>query len=572
MKQFDAAFKAATENRYPYIRFVRAEYGKSEKRLIIFFIADAAAVDGGVLSDTVKSDIVKVLAGFLPDEITFQVRYVKVFADEETVRVKLMQALSKHLTMAVGAISAEDINITVNDYIIDIGIKTPKHVFSLFANEKIKESILNELGESFVEKINLELIEKYISEADKAKIVEKNKEIYNKANENSQITVDAEGRLIDTSDGVFDDLTVDASEDTIVVYEQIRQIKAVPVCTLAGKSYLTSMPMYICDIKDNFESAVICGSIQGLQRREYKNKNYGAEVTSKRFKKNTSDEKLPLYSFTIDDTTGRFSVVYFPFDNNNSALEKSLREGADVVVSGKIGERNGVLQLTVDKMWLADVDYGTVKNELPAKKEPKNYGKITPEKYFEPSQCNLGELLNGEEETPPFLKGKTFVVFDFETTGLDVASCMVVQIGSYKIVDGKIVESFNTLVNPMCHIPEDASKIHGVYDKDVMFEPEFMEILPDFYKFTRGATLVGHNVFGYDLPILMRMSKPYGYVFDNPVLDTLVLAKSQSLSVSRYNLETLSKHFNINLDNAHSADCDAIATAKLFLILASRLK
>lgn len=225
----------------------------------------------------------------------------------------------------------------------------------------------------------------------------------------------------------------------------------------------------------------------------------------------------------------------------------------------------------VDKMWLADVDYSTIKTELPQKSANKNYYLVRPEKYFEESQSSMDDLLGGEKEVAPYLKGKTFVVFDLETTGLDVQHCMVVQLGSYKIVDGKIVETFNTLINPCCHIPEATSAIHGIYDSDVVCAPEFKDVVPDFFKFTRGATLVGHNACGYDLPILSRLARESGYNFDNPVLDTLILAKQQ-YRLPSYNLGNLAKHFHINLENAHNADFDAIATAKLFIILAEKLK
>ena len=79
------------------------------------------------------------------------------------------------------------------------------------------------------------------------------------------------------------------------------------------------------------------------------------------------------------------------------------------------------------------------------------------------------------------------------------------------------------------------------------------------------------NACGYDLPILSRLARESGYNFDNPVLDTLILAKQQ-YRLPSYNLGNLAKHFHINLENAHNADFDAIATAKLFIILAEKLK
>lgn len=571
MKKFDTEFKRITDNKYPFLRFVRAEYSVGENSLILHFLVSAQAVDGGILSDRVKDEVIKAVVPLVPDEITFSIRYTKVFADEETVRVKLAQAMQKYMGIAAAMIKPEDVAIVVNDYVIDVKVKARKAYYSMLKADDVKEKIVEFLNENFVENVNFEVIEKYISDEEKKKIDEKSLKTVENAGFNCDIKVSADGRTKIDDSNVFSDL-IDPSDDTVVIYGDTRQIKATQIENLVGKAYMNVLPMYISDVKDTMETATVCGRVIGLEKREYRNKNFGLNLpTGGRFRKNTTDEKLPMYTFTIDDTTGKLSVVYFARDTKVNALDLSLRDEKDVVVQGKLGDRNGTKQIMVDKMWLADVDYSTIKTELPQKSANKNYYLVHPEKYFEESQSSMDDLLVGEKEVAPYLKGKTFVVFDLETTGLDVQHCMVVQLGSYKIVDGKIVETFNTLVNPGCHIPEASSAIHGIYDKDVVAAPEMKDVIPDFFKFTRGATLVGHNACGYDLPILSRFAKESGYNFDNPVLDTLILAKQQ-YRLPSYNLGNLSKHFNINLDNAHNADFDAVATAKLFIILAEKLK
>ena len=125
---------------------------------------------------------------------------------------------------------------------------------------------------------------------------------------------------------VFSDL-IDPSDDTIVIYGDARQIKATALENLVGKAYMNVLPMYISDIKDTMEAATVCGRVVGLEKREYRNKNFGLNLpTGGRFKKNTTDEKLPMYTFTIDDTTGKLSVVYFARDTKVNALDLSLRD------------------------------------------------------------------------------------------------------------------------------------------------------------------------------------------------------------------------------------------------------
>lgn len=111
----------------------------SDNNLILHFLASAQSIDGGVLSDRVKDDIVKAVVPLVPDEITFSVRYTKVYADEDTVRVKLMQALQKYMGIAAGMIKPEDVSIQVNDYVIDVKIKAQKAYSSMLKADDVKE-------------------------------------------------------------------------------------------------------------------------------------------------------------------------------------------------------------------------------------------------------------------------------------------------------------------------------------------------------------------------------------------------------------------------------------------------
>ena len=90
-------------------------------------------------------------------------------------------------------------------------------------------------------------------------------------------------------------------------------------------------------------------------------------------------------------------------------------------------------------------------------------------------------------------------------------------------------------------------------------------VLPDFYKYCHGATLVGHNLEDFDFKFIEKVAKKQLFNFDNQRLDTLIIARNNVKGVSNYKLGTLVNHFNIPLVNAHRAWADALATAKLFI-------
>lgn len=175
-------------------------------------------------------------------------------------------------------------------------------------------------------------------------------------------------------------------------------------------------------------------------------------------------------------------------------------------------------------------------------------------------------MFSDSKKLPDSLRGR-FVVFDLETTGLNRAEDKIIEIGAVLVVDGILKETFQTFVNPGMHIPEAASKVNNIYDSDVQGAPNIETAMSDFYLFTRGATLVGHNAEDYDAIFVKRIGGELGFRFDNEIIDTLTLSRRVLPTLRRYKLDTLCEHYGINNENAHRALDDAVATAKVFIML-----
>jgi DNA polymerase-3 subunit epsilon len=62
------------------------------------------------------------------------------------------------------------------------------------------------------------------------------------------------------------------------------------------------------------------------------------------------------------------------------------------------------------------------------------------------------ELIETDFESRAFAE-MDFVVFDLETTGAKAPPCRVTEIGAYRVRGGRIIEEFQTLVNPETPIP-----------------------------------------------------------------------------------------------------------------------
>ena len=153
-----------------------------------------------------------------------------------------------------------------------------------------------------------------------------------------------------------------------------------------------------------------------------------------------------------------------------------------------------------------------------------------------------------------------FIVFDLETTGRDQRNCDICEIGALKVESGRTVASFERLVYIDGEMPYGAQKVHHI-DKGMLGEaPHMKSALADFLDFIgTDAVLVGHNIVGYDLPIMDRVADACGLAFDfAEAIDTLALAKSVWPGRASYKMDVLRDILDLSFTDAHRAvkDCE----------------
>lgn len=151
-----------------------------------------------------------------------------------------------------------------------------------------------------------------------------------------------------------------------------------------------------------------------------------------------------------------------------------------------------------------------------------------------------------------------YVIFDLETTGVNINRDEVIEISAIKVTDGKVVGEFSTLVNPGISIPDAASSVNGIYDYMVADSPDFETALGDFLKFAGNAILVGHNIANFDMKFIWRdAEKFWGLIIENDYIDTLKLARICLPGRKGYKLVDMAEHYKISSEGAHRAlnDC-----------------
>ena len=158
-----------------------------------------------------------------------------------------------------------------------------------------------------------------------------------------------------------------------------------------------------------------------------------------------------------------------------------------------------------------------------------------------------------------------FVVFDLETTGFG-ASAGITEIGAVKVEHGEFIGEFASLVNPGCPIPFAVQQLNGIRDEDVADAPRFSALLPGFLAFLEDNPLIAHNA-SFDCSFLYREAAKLGIEIPNPVVDTVKLARRVWPKLPSYKLAYLTDYHGIAQEAAHRACCDAVATAKLYLMM-----
>jgi DNA polymerase III epsilon subunit family exonuclease len=171
------------------------------------------------------------------------------------------------------------------------------------------------------------------------------------------------------------------------------------------------------------------------------------------------------------------------------------------------------------------------------------------------------------------LRDTTFIAFDTETTGLMPVSAKMVEIGSVKFrVDGTDIETFDELIDPEEHIPEDVQSIHGISDEMIKGKPTALEVLPRFIEFLGPPenVLLAHNAL-FDLGFIVldlfrgRMPLP-----EHQVFDTVTLARTLIPFLPGYRLQGICAALDICKGQEHRALSDARLVKDLFLSLLGR--
>lgn len=194
----------------------------------------------------------------------------------------------------------------------------------------------------------------------------------------------------------------------------------------------------------------------------------------------------------------------------------------------------------------------------------KNYGKL----FFE---SNNWLTLNGRDEKI------RYVVFDTESTGLNIQKDRLLSIGAVSIIGNTIQLDhpyYQVIKYYSNEFDKDTISIHGIMPSEAKSGSELLNVINSFLDFIGNSILVAHHA-DFDIGIINQyLEKNFSIQLLNFRIDTAKLARKIQTTFHQegdLSLDTLCQEYKISTEGRHNSLGDAAITAELFLKLTAKL-
>lgn len=463
-------------------------------------------------------EIESLLKSLVPEDVIVETKFVRSNLDKANIALFILNTITNNFPSLAKNFGLDDIKLTIDGINVLVELNIDAGVYEFTAKSTREEDIVKKLHDNFFGEFKVVLLKKqdYVGES-----------------------VDA---IADSKE----------FQESIKFFDNKVLYKISNVNHIIGKVEY-NMALDFSKVQDTLSDCVVCGTVTRLEKRTYMRK-------STRNGRTTEQERI-FYTFSINNDGKFLSGSIFPRVAEEKKLEV-VDVGRKVAMFGKFDNYKGRLNFTADSLCVCD--YEKYVAPVKYKHVNANYHTIIPQAYEDFEQSNMfGEINEGVSKD---VLDKDYVVFDFETTGLESTKDEIIEIGAVKISKGKIVSTFSTFIKPSVAIPAEITELTNITDEMVADAPAINYVLPDFYKYCYGCGLVAQNI-AFDYGFLNAIAKKMQYNFDNPQYDTMVMARNKLRGLKNYKLGTICDYLGISLVGAHRAVNDCLATAKVFLKL-----
>ncbi|MDB5189796.1 MAG: hypothetical protein JWN49_122 [Parcubacteria group bacterium] len=156
-----------------------------------------------------------------------------------------------------------------------------------------------------------------------------------------------------------------------------------------------------------------------------------------------------------------------------------------------------------------------------------------------------------------------FSILDTETTGMRPPYSRVIDIGIIRVEHGKVVERFQTLINPGVSIPSYIRRFTNISDEDLMDAPSFEDIALQIQELLSGAVFVAHNApfdYGFVKSEFARINMP----FSAETLCSVRFSRALLPKARSHSLDAIISRYGLSVSERHRALPDAEAVWDFF--------
>ena len=161
---------------------------------------------------------------------------------------------------------------------------------------------------------------------------------------------------------------------------------------------------------------------------------------------------------------------------------------------------------------------------------------------------------------------KNFAILDVETTGGKFNEEKITEIAIFVYNGKKIIDKFESLINPSKEIQPFVQKLTGINNELVKDSPKFIDVSKEIFEITKNTIIVAHNV-DFDYRIIKNEFNNINIKYIRDTLCTVDLSKLIFPGLKSYKLTNLLSNFGIVNENPHRANSDALGAVELFKIL-----
>ncbi len=484
----------------------------------------------GIVTEIEKNQIQELTEKYLENKYKVILAYKKSYVDDEVVwhfaeeffkeNAKFADTLLSQNNISVKPIEKVDAPQNENYDNFEVVVSLTKSMYDMFQAQNLPALLKQFLEENICANFAISMNDT-MAEQDLASVLKMNDNHRTELNYLRDVSISEEDKVyeIELKDKLFGDIP-----ENIAI--RIDQLKAV------GDKY------------------IIAGFVREIKERTF---------TPKKAKPEEEGKEKTFYNITIEDHWGKMLCVYFPTQSTQETI-KQLKLDDEIAVLGNYENYNNRFSFKISAIFYASIGEKPEDN-TEWRKPFDEYLVVKPEPYIEMTQMNLLDQ-NEPEEISEYLMTHDIVMFDFETTGLNVEDCYILELGAVKIEKGKLTDAFESLVKPPVPIPEEITNLTHITQEMVENAPPYELVLADFYKFTRGCVLSAYNI-DFDAKFLMKYGKSILYNFDNEQIDAFVIARKKLKGLPNYKLKTVVTALDVELVSAHRALDDAVAAAKV---------